>query len=58
MLFTGARPQESRVVEARHYDKAHSRLVFSRYESKGQQRQRVIYLDDTARKIVERLIKR
>ena len=46
------------MVEARHYDKVHSRLVFSRYESKGQQRQRVIYLDDTARKIVERLIKR
>ena len=58
MLFTGARPQESRVVEARHYDKAHGRLVFSRYESKGEKRQRVIYLDDTAREIVERLIKR
>ena len=60
MLFTGARPQESRVVEARHYDKAHNRLVFSRYESKGEKRQRVIYLDvdHTAREIVERLIKR
>ena len=58
MLFTGARPQESRVVEARHYDKAHNRLVFSRYESKGEKRQRVIYLNDTAQEIVERLIKR
>ena len=57
MLFTGARPQEARVVEARHYDKAHGRLVFSRYESKGEKRQRAIYLDDTAREIVERLIK-
>ncbi len=58
MLFTGARPQEARVVEARHYDKAHGRLVFSRYESKGEKRQRVIYLEDNVREIVERLIKR
>ena len=56
LLLTGARPQELRIVEARHYDVPASRLVFSIRESKGKLRRRVIYLDDTARAIAERLI--
>lgn len=57
-LSTGSRPQETRAVEARHYDRENSRLVFGREESKGKKQQRVIYLDDTAKEIVERLAKR
>jgi integrase len=56
-LSSGARPQELRIIEARHFDAAGKRLVFPILESKGKKRSRVIYLDDTAFEIVERLSK-
>ncbi|MEM9657743.1 MAG: site-specific integrase, partial [Planctomycetota bacterium] len=54
MLITGARPQEARAIESRHYVAKDQRIEFSRYESKGKRRQRVIYLSDESQQIVER----
>jgi site-specific recombinase XerD len=56
MLGSGARPQEMRRVEARHYEPEFVRLVLLREESKGKKRRRVVYRDDVSRKIVERLV--
>ena len=55
MFASGARPQEMRVIAARHYEPDLARLVLLREESKGTKRRRVIYLDDVSREIVERL---
>lgn len=57
MLTSGARPQEIRKIEARHFEPEKRRIVFAIKESKGKKRQRVIYLDDTAFEIVTRLVK-
>jgi integrase len=57
-LASGARPQEMRRVESRHYEPQFSRWVFRVTESKGKTRQRAVYLDDTATKIVEKLVER
>jgi integrase len=54
---TGARPQEILAVEARHVDLANQRWVFSREESKGKKKQRVIYLTPKMLKITKRLMK-
>ena len=56
MFASGARPQEMRHIEARHYDPELVRLVLLREESKGKKRRRVIYLDDVSRHIVEKLV--
>lgn len=53
-LHTGARPQEIKAIEKRHYQKADSRIKFPKAEAKGKKRKRFIYLDDTAREIIER----
>lgn len=55
MLSTGARPQELRHVEARHFDRELRRLYFPCDESKGKRNQRAVYLDDLAFAVVERL---
>lgn len=52
---TGARPQESLRLEARHLDLAEERAVFPEKESKGKKRKRVIYLSPAAIAIVKRL---
>lgn len=57
MVLAGTRPQETRKIEARHYDQPNSRIIFGREEAKGKKRPRTIYLDDTAQEIVERLVK-
>lgn len=54
---TGARPQEVTRVEAKHVDLQSGRWVFPVKRSKGKKRQRVVYLTDTALKIVKRLMK-
>ncbi|MGL4511966.1 MAG: tyrosine-type recombinase/integrase [Lacipirellulaceae bacterium] len=41
---TGARPQELRAVERRHFEEPQSRWVFPVKESKGRRRPRVVYL--------------
>lgn len=51
---SGARPHEMRTMEASYLDGR--RIVFPRLRSKGKKRQRVIYLDELAWKIVERLV--
>lgn len=58
MFASGARPQEIRRFEARHYEPDLARLVLRCEESKGKRQRRVIYLDDLSREIVERLIAR
>ena len=55
MVMTGARPQEMRRMEARHFDKDFRRIVFPASESKGKRRPRAVYLPDEAYQIVERL---
>lgn len=52
-LTTGARPQETRKIEASYLQG--SRIVFPRLKSKDKKRQRVIYLNDVALVIVQRL---
>jgi integrase len=52
---TGARPQESIRVEARHVDLAARRITLPPAEAKGKKRYRVIYLDDHALALVTRL---
>ena len=53
---TGCRPQESRIVEARHVDVKHQRWVFHRTESKMKRVARVVYLTDDALAITKRLM--
>jgi integrase len=50
---TGARPQEIRLAEKRHFQ--NGTLTFPRVESKGRRRQRVIVLNAKALAIVQRL---
>ncbi|HWA97501.1 MAG TPA: site-specific integrase [Pirellulales bacterium] len=54
---TGARPQEARKVEARHFDEKNARLMLSADESKGKIA-RTIYLTETALKLVKRLVQK
>jgi integrase len=51
---TGARPQEALRLEARHVDG--KRCIFPKEESKGKERERVIFLTPTAQVIVDRLV--
>lgn len=53
---TGARPQESVRIEARHVDLAARRVTLPPREAKGKKRYRVIYLDDHALALVARLV--
>lgn len=52
---TGARPQEIRKLEAKHYVTGLDAFVIPVSEAKGKKRARVIHLTDKAREIVERL---
>lgn len=54
---TGCRPQESLRVESRHVDGKHKRWVIPRRESKTKELIRVIYLNDKAFEITDRLTK-
>ncbi len=54
---TGARPQELMRVEARHVDLANSRWVFPPHEAKVKSRPRIVYLNDKALEITQRLMK-
>jgi integrase len=51
---TGARPQEIRLAEKRHFQ--NGTLTFPRTESKGKKRQRIIVLNPKALGIVQRLV--
>ena len=53
---TGARPQEVRLVEMRHFQADASRIVFPKSESKGKKFPRVIYLNDVALEICQRRV--
>lgn len=53
---TGARPQEIRAIEKRHFDPVLKAIVFPRDESKGKRQQRVISLSPTALAMVQRLV--
>lgn len=52
---TGCRPQESLIVEARHFDAARARWVFQVKESKGRKQPRVVYLSPYAESVTRRL---
>ncbi|WP_160167234.1 tyrosine-type recombinase/integrase [Rhodopirellula europaea] len=52
---TGARPQEVRAMQPRHY--IDGKIQFPVKESKGKKHARVIYLTDKAREIVEKRLK-
>lgn len=56
-FLSGARPLEVRSIEKRHCELQHNRIVFPASESKGKEHPRVIYLNDDAKAIVERLVK-
>ena len=51
---TGARAAECLAIESRHVDHANSRIVFPVNEEKMERAPRIIYLNATARSIVER----
>jgi integrase len=55
---TGARPQEAKRIEARHFNPARSRLEISPPQAKGKKRWRIIYLTPRAVEIVARLAER
>ena len=55
---TGCRPQESLRVEARHVDLANRRWVFPQKEAKGKRAPRIVYLNDKALDITQRLMQR
>ena len=50
---TGVRPQEFRIIEARHVDGV--KITLDRKQSKGKRHKRVIYCNDVAAEIVKRL---
>ena len=52
--FTGCRPEEAVIIEPRHYDAEHKRIVLPKNEAKGRKRARIIYLPDEALEIVQR----
>jgi integrase len=52
---SGARPQETRIIEARHFSKERQRLEIQPAEAKGKKRWRIICLTADAAEIVERL---
>jgi integrase len=54
---TGCRPQEVRQVEACHFDEPGRRWIFPRELSKGKRYNRVVYLNDLAVAITQRLAK-
>lgn len=51
---TGARPQEARIIEAKHWDRENRRIVLERRNSKGKRQRRVIRLNDRATEIIAR----
>jgi integrase len=51
----GCRPQEARLIEARHLKLDYQRIEIPPQEAKGKKRWRVIYLSDKAVEIVSRL---
>lgn len=53
---TGCRPQEIRVLTAKHFDG--EKFVLERKNSKGKRHNRIIYLNDKAKKLVNRLIRK
>lgn len=53
---SGARPQELRIIEAKHVDLEQARIVFPPKEAKGKKLYRVIYLTEEALVIVRRLV--
>jgi integrase len=52
------RPQEARTVQAHHVDVSLRRIVFPPSQAKGKKYPRVIYLNDSAFSLVEKLLKR
>jgi site-specific recombinase XerD len=53
---TGCRPQEARIVEARHVDRERRQWILERQNSKGKKVRRVVRLNDTAWTITQRLM--
>ncbi|CAN5252483.1 hypothetical protein BH10PLA2_BH10PLA2_12230 [soil metagenome] len=51
---TGCRPQEVRVIEARHIDQSQHRVFFEKIEAKGKKHARAIYLTPRAEEILQR----
>ena len=56
MRLTGARPQEARLLEARHFQRG--QIVFPTAESKGKRQERIIRLPGEALVIVQRLVEK
>lgn len=52
---TGCRPQEGRLLEARHVDLANGMAIFPPSEAKGGHNERVLFLPDSAVEICRRL---
>ncbi len=52
---TGARPQETRILEARHWDG--EKFILNLDESKGEEAQRVIYCNNRMRRLVTGLVR-
>jgi integrase len=53
---TGCRPQEARIVEARHVDRERRQWILERANSKGKKVRRVVRLNDAAWAITQRLM--
>jgi integrase len=55
---SGCRPEEFRIIEARHYNEPERRIEIPPEEAKGRKRWRRIYLSEKTNEIVARLSKR
>lgn len=55
---TGARPQETIRIEARHFDQPNRRVVLPPKEAKGKKRYRIIYLNDDSLELLRRRVER
>ncbi|MCR9295427.1 MAG: tyrosine-type recombinase/integrase [bacterium] len=53
---TGCRPQESLILTAEHVDLVNARWVLPQEQAKGKKAPRIIYLDDVALAITQRLV--
>lgn len=57
LWYTGARPQEARVIEPKHVDLENRRVILPPSQAKGKRFPRVIYLTDQGLAIVQRLLR-
>lgn len=57
LLYTGARPQEARILKPKHWNSAQSQFVLPASQAKGKKKPRVIFVPTSLHARVEELVK-